>query len=98
MRFSVLQKHLLILGLNHGGRCPRGVLDGWYAKTNPEMMKRHAQNVVTKAVENLTDKGLLVAEGVRTQERWYIKSVRVTALGKKFAKRFQGQQLTMRLK
>jgi len=98
MRMSALQKSLLLTSLERGGRASKTILDISHQNKRPASGKRNAQNVVTKTLENLIDKGFLVGEGVRTPKKWYIKAVRLTAVGRRIAKELRGKQLTMRLR
>ncbi len=98
MRLSALQKQLVLLCLDRAAKCGRSVFDNVYEHDHPSAPRKTAQNVVTKALENLIDKGFLVGEGVRTPKRWYIKAVRLTAVGKKLARKLRGEQLSMKLK
>lgn len=49
-------------------------------------------NIITKSLESLIDKGLLVGYGVRTPEKWYIKEVRLLPAGRKVARKLLGEQ------
>lgn len=81
MRLSELQRSILqICQTGRGGRVSRTVLLG------------SAQKVITRSLERLIDKGLLVGYGVRTPEKWYIKEIRLTSLGRKVVKKFHGEQ------
>lgn len=98
MRLSALQKQLVLLCLDRAGKCGRSVFDSLYERDHISASRKTAQNVVTKALENLIDKGFMVGEAVRTQKKWYIKAVRLTAIGRKLARQLRGQQLRMKLK
>ncbi len=59
--------------------------------------RKHAEgddavNAITKSIERLIDKELMVGYGVRTPHKWYIHEVKLTVKGKKEARRLQGQQ------
>jgi hypothetical protein len=45
--------------------------------------KEDRVNIITKSLERLIDNGLLVGYGVRTPKKWFIKSVKLTTLGRK---------------
>ena len=98
MRMSALQKSILLTCLDRASKCGRSVLDSVYEHNHPRASRKTSQNVVTKALENLIDKGFLVGEGVRTPKKWYIKGVRLTTMGKRIARKLRGEQLVMRLK
>ncbi|MBI4434437.1 hypothetical protein HY635_01285 [Candidatus Uhrbacteria bacterium] len=54
-------------------------------------------DVVTKALERMIDRGLLVGHGVRTKEKWFIKEVRLTPEGRRVARVVVGTQQTLPL-
>lgn len=81
MRLSILQKNILrICSGNKGG------------KINRNLIKSSAQKIVTKSLERMIDRGLLVGYGVRTPEKWYIKEIRLTPLGRRVSKKLRGEQ------
>lgn len=49
-------------------------------------------DVITKALERLIDRGLLVGYGMRTKEKWFIKDVRLTPEGRRAARKVVGTQ------
>ncbi|PIS05429.1 MAG: hypothetical protein COT81_01460 [Candidatus Buchananbacteria bacterium CG10_big_fil_rev_8_21_14_0_10_42_9] len=49
-------------------------------------------NDITRSLERLIDKKLMVGFGRRTPQKWFIESVRLTSAGKKAAKSLFGQQ------
>ena len=53
---------------------------------------------ITKSIERMIDKELLIGHGVRAPHRWYIKEVRLTVKGKREAKKLRGQQQELPLK
>lgn len=57
-------------------------------------------SIITKSLESLVDKGLMVGYGVRTREKWYIKEVRLLPDGRRIARKLLGEQqaLPLRLK
>jgi DNA-binding MarR family transcriptional regulator len=55
-------------------------------------------DVVTKALERMIDRGLLVGYGVRTKEKWFIREVRLTAEGRRAARKVAGEQQALPLK
>lgn len=98
MRLSSLQKRILLSCLDRAGKCARALLDQWYQEQRPTATKKNAQNVVTGALENLVDKECMIGEGVRTPHKWYIRSVRLTPVGRKLARKLRGEQLKMKLR
>lgn len=55
-------------------------------------------DVITKAIERLIDRGLLVGYGIRTKEKWFIQAVRLTPEGRRIARRLAGTQQTLPLR
>lgn len=54
--------------------------------------------IVTKSLERLIDKGFLIGYGVRTPKKWFIKEIKLTAIGRKVAKSLQGKQASLPFK
>ena len=108
MRLSLLQKY--ILRTVYEGRLkrfPRDRLVQYHAEergtsrvaiTRKRAEGNDAVNAITKSVERLIDKELMVGYGVRTPHKWYIHEVGLTAKGKKAAKRLRGEQQELPLK
>ena len=99
MRLSLLQKFIL-------RACyltpPRAVGRGGFAKFY-EMQKVKPKpgdvvNIITKSLESLIDRGMMVGYGVRTQEKWYIKEVKLTPVGRKVARKLLGEQVQLPFK
>jgi hypothetical protein len=49
-------------------------------------------NTITKSIERLIDRELVIGYGVRTPHKWYIHEVKLTAKGRREAKRLRGEQ------
>jgi len=52
-------------------------------------------NIITKSVDRLIKKELLVGHGIKTAKKWFVKEVRLTPKGRKWAKFVCGQQLRL---
>lgn len=86
MRLSHLQKYILLECLqSRTGRISRTRLN-LASKTK----------IITKSIKRLIDKELLVGFGQRTKYKWFIKEIKLTALGKKQAKKLLGEQLRIK--
>ena len=96
MRFSSLQKHILMVCLNTKGKVPRAPFYAFYE--GKKAKRKDVVDTVTKTLERLIDKGLIVGLGVRTPKKWYIKEVRLTPLGRRVSKKLQGEQQKLPLK
>lgn len=55
-------------------------------------------DAITKALERMIARGLLVGHGVRTKEKWFIKEVRLTPEGRRVARALAGTQQSLPLK
>ncbi|TSC95951.1 MAG: Uncharacterized protein Athens101410_275 [Parcubacteria group bacterium Athens1014_10] len=65
-----------------------------HQKTKP----KEIQKVITKSVERLIKKELLVGYGEHTSHKWYIKEIRLTPKGRRIAKKLRGEQQKLPLK
>lgn len=90
MRLSDLQKYILKQTYVAGPRCPRTVFERYYKKTS-----ENDQDVITRSIERLIGRGLLVGYGHKTSEKFYIQKVSLTPTGRKVARelRLRDQQL-----
>ena len=91
MRFSDLQKYILVACRGAGGRCNRRRMI-YYYETKKKPSHKDQVDAVTKALERLIDRGLLVGYWVRTPKRWYINDVRLTPAGRKAVRVIRGTQ------
>lgn len=96
MRLSLLQRYILGVCFAARGKVGRAPLHAFY--NGKTQRPKSVVDVVTKTLERLIDKGLLMGIGVRTPKKWYIKEVRLTPLGKRFAKKLQGEQQKLPLR
>lgn len=93
-----LQTFLLGRALEVRGRLARRGLEDYY-RAIPKPPKRKDQvHAVTRAIELLIDRGCLTGFGVRTRKKWFIKEVRLTALGRRRAVEILGGQRRLPLK
>lgn len=101
MRLSPLQRYILQMcfapRLRSGNKgVGRAIFNKFYE--GKEVKKKDIVDAITKTLERLIDKGLMVGLGVRTPKKWYIKEVRLTPLGRRLAKKLQGEQQKLPLK
>ena len=92
MRLSALQKFILTECYGRKGRVRKKTLLGFYEKQKEKPNKKDQADTITKSVESLIDKGLLVGYGVRTPEKWYIEEIRLMSKGRKVARKLLGEQ------
>lgn len=90
MTLSRLQRFILTDILNHRlERYPRRQLNIFYKRLVPP---KDIESVITKSLERLIDKELLVGYGRRTPHKWFIQEVRLTTAGRRLARRLLGEQ------
>ena len=96
MRLSPLQKHILreCYGRRQA-RIARKTFTAFYTKHAPP---QSVQDSITKSLERLIDKGLMIGFGRRTTEKWFIEEVKLTANGRRLAKKALGVQQSLPLK
>jgi len=93
MRLSRLQKFILLqCYFERGKKISRGRLERFYENKRVKPKKEDIINIITKSLERLIDKELLVGYGVRTPHKWYIKEIKLTLKGRKEAKKYLGEQ------
>ena len=52
----------------------------------------HQTRIVSRAIDRLIGRGLVVGTGVKTAKKWYITGVRLTPAGRRAARALAGQQ------
>lgn len=99
MRLSKLQKYILRQTYQQPRKLfNRAKLVNFYNKQKSKAKKELQVKNITKSIERLIDKGLLVGYGLRTPKKWFIKEIKLTAAGLKSAKKLIGEQLSLPLK
>lgn len=90
MYLSRLQKFILLkCYYSKGKRASRQKLVGFYrGKRKPKNLQR----VLSRSLERLINKGMLIGYGVRTPQKWYIKDIKLTPKGRKYIKKVLGEQ------
>jgi len=98
MRLSLLQKYILAECYNRSGlRAERVGLVKFYSGYKVPK-KELRTKIITRSIESLIDKELLVGYGVRTPHKWFIREIRLTGKGVKAGRRLLGEQLKLPLK
>ncbi len=87
---SRLQKHILITCFQAKGKVPRTQFHGFYDRESHS--SKSIVDAITKTLERMMDRGFLIGHGIRTPQKWYIKEVKLTPLGRRLAKTLQGTQ------
>lgn len=93
---SGLQRYILGECFGARGKVSRGPFSKFYE--GKSVRRKDMVDTITKTLERMINKGLLVGLGDRTPKKWYIKEVRLTPAGRKLAKRLQGEQQRLPLK
>ena len=91
MRLGPLQKYILMTGFGRK-RVSRNVFLGYYKgrKNAPSFDDR--VNAITKAIDKMIAHDFISADGVKTAEKFFIKTIRLTRRGRQKAKKFRGEQ------
>ncbi len=98
MRLSSLQKFILTACYARKGKLKKNVLLGFYEKQKEKPSEKDQVDTITKSVESLIDKGMMVGYGVRAPTKWYIEEVRLMPEGRKVARKLLGEQQRLPLK
>ena len=93
MKLSNLQKFILKqTWFNNKGKTSRGVFIKFYDNQKKPPSDKIRVNIITKSIERLIDKGLMVGFGEKTQHKLFIRQVKLTSSGKKIAQSLLGKQ------
>lgn len=93
MKLSRLQKFILKQSLlSNKAKVSRSIFEKFYTSQKNAPAKKIQANIITKSIERLIEKGLVVGFGEKTQHKLFIRQVRLTSLGKKSARQLLGQQ------
>ncbi len=93
MRLSPLQKFILVEVYTSKEKVySRQGINRFYNSQSKKPKKGDQQNIITKSLERLIDKELMIGFGRRTPHKWFIREVKLTPMGRRLAKKLQGQQ------
>lgn len=98
MKLSHLQKHILGLGYAEKDKFNRGKILRFYEKQKRPPKMEDRVKIITKSLERLIDKGMILGYGVRTPKKWFIKEIKLTAAGRRTAKGLHGKQAALPFK
>ncbi|MBU1896019.1 hypothetical protein KJ641_04085 [Patescibacteria group bacterium] len=87
MYLSQLQKYIIFRCFDKVGRIDRKLFREFYKKQEQETSVKYQESIITKSLERLINKGLMIGYGKRTAHRWFITHVRLTNGGLKEAKK-----------
>ncbi|MFH1207874.1 MAG: hypothetical protein V1668_04770 [Patescibacteria group bacterium] len=92
MKLSHLQKFILKASANGKSKTKRAALLKYYDKQGKDVKPADRPGILTKSVERLIEKGLMIGYGRRTPEKWFIDEVSLTLKGAREAKKLFGLQ------
>ena len=99
MQLSALQKYILKqCALAKDRTIPKSVFENFYSNKVNRPSRKDAINIITKSVERLIKKELVIVAGWKTPHKWFIKQVKPTPKGRKLAKSLFGVQQKLPLR
>jgi hypothetical protein len=93
MKLSLLQKFILLKLVDKGpariatqsvaggGKNDRKIFRSFYGKALEPAKEKYQENIITKSIESLIDRELLIGYGKRTPHKWFITQVQLTKKG-----------------
>jgi hypothetical protein len=97
MKLSQLQKFILKASVNGKSKTKRATLLKYYDKQGKDVKPADRPGILTKSVERLIEKGLMIGYGRRTAEKWFIDELTLAIPGRREAKKHFGQQQSLPL-
>ena len=99
MKLSKLQKYILEKAWQSKKRkVSRHNFHSFYSQKKKNPLKSLQIKIITKSIERLIGRGLLIGFGEKTQYKLFIKKVKLTLLGKKVIKKILGEQIKLPFK
>ncbi|MFA6215004.1 MAG: hypothetical protein WC768_00370 [Patescibacteria group bacterium] len=93
MKLSALQKYILKQCAQTKDKViSKATLEHFYGNKSKSPKAKDAINIITKSVERLIKKELVIGYGWKTPHKWFIKQVKLTPKGSKLAKSLFGFQ------
>jgi len=80
-KLSVLQKYILEELFDHGDKLHKKDLLKFYDDKEDKPSKEDQYNILTKSIDRLIDRGLVVGFGKRTEEKMFIKRMYLSESG-----------------
>lgn len=97
MKLSLLQKFILKESFGIKGVISRNRYHKYYnGKKNPARLKQ--VKIISKSIDRLIDKGLMVGFGEKTKHKWFIKEIKLTPAGRLVSKKLTGEQKSLPFK
>lgn len=92
-KFSLLQRYILRQGYLAGSKIiSKTSLLKYYEKKSFHPQKKDAVNILSKSIDRLIERGLVVGYGYKTAEKLFIISIKLTPNGRKNARQLMGMQ------
>lgn len=93
MKLSHLQKFILVRSLLQGGKIERNLFRQFYGnQAKPSSFtqckpakEKYQESIITKSLEHLIDRELLIGYGRRTPHKWFVTHVKLTQKGAKIS-------------
>ncbi len=85
MKLSSLQKYIVLQCYEKGGRIDRKIFREFYKTPEQKALPKYQESIITKSLESLIDRELMIGFGKRTPHKWFITHVKLTKKGKKQA-------------
>ena len=99
MKLSALQKYILKQCVQTKDKTiSKAILERFYNNNKNKPKPKDIINIITKSVERLIKKELVIGYGWKTSHKWFINQVKLTPKGKKIAKSLFGIQQKLPLK
>ncbi|MFZ6035790.1 MAG: hypothetical protein ACOYUK_01485 [Patescibacteria group bacterium] len=92
MSLSPLQRFILTSAFEARGKLQRTKLKQFYSSQKRKPSADDQQRIISRSIERLIERGMLIGYGRRTPEKWFIDEVRITALGRRTARKLYGTQ------
>ncbi len=93
MKLSALQKYILKQAFQAKDKAvSKVVLDKFYSDAKTKPKPKDLINIISRSVERLIKKELIIGYGWRTPHKWFITQVKLTPLGRVVAKSLFGVQ------
>lgn len=99
MKLSTLQKFILVQSLLQGGKIERSLFHKFYSQQNKKTKEQYQENIITKSLEHLIDRELMMGYGKRTPHKWFVTYVSLTKKGAKISQNLlEEKQIKLPLK
>jgi len=92
MRLGPLQKHILKVSRIRRAPISRSLFLEYYKGMKNAPSGEDRVNAITKAIEKMVEHNLMAAEGLKTAEKFFIKTIKLTPEGRKIATDLIGAQ------